>query len=116
VPTRGLDALNERGDTETIAEIRKYGKLSGWTFQLEIPADLKHLSKTDVSILEQIVNGLGNLAAWQLEELSHLEPAWRKAARNGPMDFALFFEGRPEADTVKAILLEEQSGSRAVSY
>jgi uncharacterized phage-associated protein len=108
IPSRGLDALNERGDRLNIEAVRKFGKLSGWTFQLERPADLKPLSKSDKQILEETMQRLGHLNAWQLEELSHLEPAWIKSERNERMDFELFFEGRPEAEPLKSILLEEQ--------
>lgn len=112
VPTRGLDALNEKGDQENIDAVRKFGKLSGWTFQLENQPDLRALSKTDVKTLDNIIVKFGRLPAWKLEELSHREPAWIKAGRNALMDFELFFEGHPEADGIKALLIEEQESVR----
>jgi uncharacterized phage-associated protein len=108
VPSKGLDALNERGDQRNIDAVRRFGKISGWTFQLERVADLRVLSKSDRLILEETMRELGHLTAWQLEELSHKEPAWIKSQRNARMDFELFFEGRPETEPIKAILLEEQ--------
>jgi uncharacterized phage-associated protein len=110
VPTRGLDALNEKGDPADVAEILKYGKLNGWTFQPNgQPPDLKALSKSDLKVLAEVFEKIGHLPAWQLEELSHREPAWAKASRNGPMDFELFFEGRADAADMKAILVEEHA-------
>jgi uncharacterized phage-associated protein len=110
VPTRGLDALNEKGDPSATAEILKYGRLDGWTFLPNgRPPDFKALSKSDLKVLAEIFEKIGHMPAWQLEELSHKEPAWAQATRNGPMDFALFFEDRAEAADMKAILLEEHA-------
>src|ERR1017187_2842936 len=109
IPTRGLDALNEKGDPAAISEILRYGKLNGWTFLPNGQSpDIKTLSKSDLKVLAEVFEEIGHLPAWQLEELSHKEPAWAQASRNGPMDFELFFEGRAEAADMKAILLEEQ--------
>jgi uncharacterized phage-associated protein len=108
IPSKGLDALNGRGKIENVNALRQYGKLRGWTFELEHPADLKALSKSDIAVLDQILEEMGHLKACQLEELSHREPAWRKAEPNTEMDFADFFEGHPEAELVKQVLLEEQ--------
>jgi uncharacterized phage-associated protein len=109
VPTRGLDALNGRNKyPEDDAEVAKYGKLRGWTFQYNgVPADLKALSKSDIEVLDRVFQKIGHLPAWELERLSHKDPAWAKAEQNGPMDFELFFEGSPEAATVKEVVLEE---------
>lgn len=107
IPSKGLDALNGKGKAENIDALRQYGKLSGWTFELEHPADLRALSKSDVLVLDEILLEMGHLKAWQLEELSHREPAWKKAEPNAEMDFLDFFDGHPEADLVKQILLEE---------
>jgi uncharacterized phage-associated protein len=110
VPTQGLDALNEKGDPDNVAEVLRYGKLDGWTFcRNDRPPDLKVLSKSDLKVLAEVFDRIGHLPAWRLEELSHMEPAWEQAARNGPMDFELFFEGRDEAAAMKAILLEEHA-------
>ena len=109
IPTRGLDALNARNKyPEDDAEVAKYGKLRGWTFQYNgVPPDLKALSKSDVEVLDKVFREIGQLPAWELEKLSHKEPAWARADQNGPMDFELFFEGRPESETVKETVLEE---------
>jgi uncharacterized phage-associated protein len=109
VPTRGLNALNAASMCpEDDAEVAKYGKLRGWIFEWNgQPADLKALSKSDLKVLGDVFGKIGLLPAWRLEQQSHEEPAWKSAPPNGPMDFELFFEGRPEAGELKDILLEE---------
>ena len=109
IPTRGLDALNaKRKHPEDDAEVAKYGTLRGWTFEYNgHPPDLKALSKSDLKVLDCIFQKMGHLRAWELEKRSHKEVAWVQAPPNGAMDFELFFEGRPDAVTMRDILLEE---------
>ena len=109
VPTRGLDALNGKNKhPEDDAEVAKYGKVRGSTFEPNgKPPDLKAFSKSDLKVLDDVFQEIGHLPAWELEQRSRQEAAWARASQNGPMDFALFFEGRPEAATIKEILLEE---------
>ena len=107
IPTQGLDALNGRGRPEWVDAVRKYGQLQGWTFKLEREPNLKVLSESDMEVLNRTLNSYGHLAAWQLEELSHQEPAWIKAEQNGPMDFLLFFENHPEAELTRELFMEE---------
>ena len=109
VPTRGLDALNGKNKhPEDDAEVAKYGKIRGSNFEPNgKPPDLKAFSKSDLKVLDDVFQEIGHLPAWELEQRSRQEAAWARARKNGPMDFALFFEGRPEAATIKEILLEE---------
>jgi uncharacterized phage-associated protein len=109
IPTRGLNAINASAIfPEDDAEVAKYGRLRGWTFEWNgNPPDLKALSRSDLTVLGDVFGQIGHLPAWRLEERSHEEPAWKAAAQNGPMDFELFFEGRPDAAALKDILLEE---------
>ena len=105
IPTHGLDAMNGKGEAGTL--LSAYGKLRGWVFELEHAPDLKPLSESDLSVIDETLERLGHLPAWKLEELTHEEPAWKETAQNGPIDFELFFSGHPEAELVKTILLEE---------
>jgi len=73
------------------------------------------LSKSEITVLDEVCKKLGHLSAWQLEELSHKEPAWIHADRNKPMNFLHFFEGHPEASLIRDILVEEQEGVMALS-
>jgi uncharacterized phage-associated protein len=106
IPTEGLKALNGKG--RFASALQRYGRLEGWVFKLEQPPDLKALSRSDVATLDDIAKRFGDYPAWRLEEITHQEPAWQRAPQNGEMDFELFFEGHPEADTIKAILSEEE--------
>jgi len=107
VPTEGLHALDGTGDERNLEALRRYGRLSGPAFHLEGPADLKTFSKSDIRILDETLDRLGQLGISELADLSRQEPAWVKSRANGPMEFELFFEGRDEAEPIKAILLEE---------
>jgi uncharacterized phage-associated protein len=111
VPSRGLDAINaKRTHPEDDAEVAKYGKLRGWIFEWNgQPTDLKTLSRSDIKVLDEVFERVGELPAWQLEKLSHEEAAWRRAEQNGPMHFELFFEGAPDAELIREILLEESA-------
>jgi len=111
IPTCGLDAMNGRGPASEALE--RYGKLDGWIFRAHRGADRKALSKTDISVLTEISDKLGRFPAWELERLSHTEPAWKSAPQNGPMDFERFFDGRPDADLVKSVLVEDQEPETA---
>lgn len=109
MPTRGLDALNGSGRRpEDDTEVSKYGVLKGWTFESnDTPPDLKALSKSAIRVLDDVFKEMGGLPAGELEKRSHLEPAWKHANQNGPMDFELFFEGVEDTTLVKEILLED---------
>lgn len=107
VPSKGLDAINGRGDQSFIDAIRTVGHLEGWEFRLDAAPDLGALSKSDIAILDQIIERYGRFPAWKLEKLSHEDPAWLKAPQNGRMSFEDFFDGSSEANTFKEILLEE---------
>ncbi len=111
IPSRGLDAINAKNKhPEDDAEVAKYGKLRGWTFEWNgKPPDVKALSKSDIKVLDEVFGRIGHLQAWQLEELSHKEVAWLRADQNGPMDFEIFFEGSPGAAAVRELLLEESA-------
>jgi uncharacterized phage-associated protein len=110
IPTCGLDAMNGRGPAAPVVE--QYGKLEGWEFRIHRPADLKALSRTDIAVLEEVARTLGRHPAWRLEAMSHREAAWKKAPQNGRMAFEDFFEGEPDADLVKSILIEEAAETR----
>lgn len=108
IPTKGLDMLNgrtQRVGAEAVAALRRYGRLDGWVFRLEQPADLRVFSRTDLRVLDQIAETMGHLSADELEAISHREPAWLRTARNQPIDFGLFFEGHPEAAGVREALV-----------
>ena len=111
IPTKGLDALNGRGEKSYVEALRNIGHLEGWEFHLDSTPDLKSLSRSDVSILDETVQKLGDFPAWKLEQLSHQEPAWTKAPQNGRMEFEHFFDGEAESGIIKEILVEESKAT-----
>ncbi len=111
IPTKGLDAMNLKGDKRNIEALLKFGRLSGWVFCLSQQPDLKPLSRSDIEVLNQISDQFGGSPAWQLEKITHEEAAYKKAQPNGPMSFELFFEGHAESELLKSILIEEEGDS-----
>ena len=105
IPTNGLDAINGKGMYTDF--LRQYGELDGWVFRFRNKPDLNVLSKSDLRALDEVLSQFGDLPAWRLEQITHEEPAWKLAPQNGRMDFELFFEGHPESEAIKEVLLEE---------
>jgi uncharacterized phage-associated protein len=72
-------------------------------FRAKKDADLDVFSDSDIEALDYAHQTYGSKSAWELSEQSHDEPAWQLANRGRLpgssviMDYALFFEGHPEA-------------------
>jgi uncharacterized phage-associated protein len=113
VPTKGLDILNEKrhANPADVALMRQYGKLTGWAFHLEREPDLTVFSKSDLRVLDHVIQKYGTLPVEELVELTHKEPAWKKTPPSGAIDFELFFDGRPEAAQMMQILEAEHGCS-----
>jgi uncharacterized phage-associated protein len=113
VPRNGLNMINSTSEwapDSAIASLARYGHLAPdkRTFVLENAPDMKVFSRSDVKVLDHVLETMGHLTAWQLERKSHLEPSWRKTPQKQRVPFELFFEGHPEAEPIKEALIEEQ--------
>jgi hypothetical protein len=59
-------------------------------------------------VLEWVVKKYGRWSASALWKETHAEAPWRESEDKCPIDYALFFEGRPEAEGVKDLAEQEQ--------
>ena len=97
IPTKGLDLLNGNASRESLALRDKYFEVRGWDVKHKRTADLRAFSKSELRVLEAVRARYGHLSADYLERLTHREATWVKTKPSQPIDFALFFEGHPEA-------------------
>lgn len=101
IPTYGLDLLRGNGSNANQAMAADFLEVKGWDVKARRRHDPRAFSKSELKILGEVCQKYGHLSADYLERLSHQEPAWLKTKPKDRMDFALFFEGRPEAAKVK---------------
>lgn len=110
VPTRGLDMLRGNAGEAEIALLEKYVSVVGNSIFPKRAADKTVFSKSDLEVMEEVCKRYGDLSATDLGRRSHKEASWIQAVDAGPMDYALFFEGKPEAGIIKELVeLEQES-------
>ena len=109
VPTKGLNILRNRASGAEQALLEKYVSIAGHSIDPKQPADKKVFSKTDLAVLDEIVQKYGNLSAAQLRHKTHSESAWINSESNCPIDYELFFE---DGDTEMMALAKEEQESR----
>jgi hypothetical protein len=71
-------------------------------------ANRKAFSKSDLEVLEWVAKTFGKMSAASVRKASHAEAPWLKSDDCCPIDYALFFEGRPEAEGVRELAEAEQ--------
>jgi uncharacterized phage-associated protein len=71
--------------------------------------DMTVFSRSDETILREIVGRYGKMTAAQLSNLSHREATWTKTQENRLIDFELMFANRPDATLTLDLLTEESS-------
>lgn len=113
VPSNGLNMLNEHfyAHQDDIETMREFGQLVGnISFRPRRKADLSVFSRSDIRVLDEVLDQFGHLTAEQLEDLSHREAAWKRTKANDRMDFDLFFEGHPQFQEMRELVrLEHQN-------
>jgi uncharacterized phage-associated protein len=115
VPTRGLDMLRHKASAEEQALLEKYVAVIGNSVHPKRPANRKVFSKSDLLILDEVIAKYGHLPPFELISKTHAEPPWLKSQRGCPIDYELFFKGRPEAAEMKEIVQREQETRDLVS-
>jgi uncharacterized phage-associated protein len=108
IPTRGLDMLRGKSDAASNALLEKYVTVIGNSVHPKKAAEKKVFSKSDLRILSTVVERYGKLNAHQLWNLAHAELTCKETEVGDVIDFALFFKGRPEAESVRALAEQEQ--------
>jgi uncharacterized phage-associated protein len=116
VPTRGLDILRGTSGLRNRTLAEQYIAVKGLEVTAKREPDTDVFSKSDLRIMQDVLEKYGDYSASYLRKLSHREPSWIKADDKGPMDFALFFENHPEAGNVLMLLESgDQDASRELA-
>jgi uncharacterized phage-associated protein len=108
IPTRGLDMLRGKGSATENALLEKYVSVIGDSVHPRRPANRKVFSKSDLEVLDWVIEQYGQASPSSLRSLTHTQAPWRETEDAGPIDYALFFEDRPEAGAVKRLAEAEQ--------
>jgi uncharacterized phage-associated protein len=107
VPTQGLDMLRGRSDAAKNALLEKYVTVLGDSIHPKQAPNKKVFSKSDLEILDLVIEKYGQMSAAELRKLSHDEPSYVKSEGFCPIDYALFFDGE-EVSEVKDLAEAEQ--------
>lgn len=108
IPTVGLNMLRGKADPARNALMKEYVSVEGTTVRPRKDADRSVFSKSDLEILEWVVEKYGCWSAAALRRKSHRQAAWLQSDDTGIIDFALFFEGEPSATVMKELAEAEQ--------
>ncbi|MBI1791198.1 MAG: SocA family protein [Acidobacteria bacterium] len=108
IPTRGLDVLRGKAGAAENALFEKYVSVIGDSVHPKQPANRKVFSKSDIEVLDWVVKKYGRWSPSALRNETHSQTPWRDSANSCAIDYALFFEGRPEAEEVKELAEREQ--------
>jgi uncharacterized phage-associated protein len=106
IPTRGLNMLRSKASPQENALLQKYVSVNGNSVQLKQQANQKVFSKSDLEVLDWVIQKYGRMSAARLRSLAHKEPSCTE--ETGPIDYALFFEGVQDAEAVKELAESEQ--------
>ena len=115
IPTKGLNMLRGMSSAANAALLCQWLILEKDKIRPKRKPDLKVFSKSDLRVLEGVCAKYGRYSAGYLSQLSHREPPWKKTGENEAIDFALFFEGRPEAENIKKIVESEQKSRKTLA-
>lgn len=113
IPTNGLDLINGKASKASLALREQFFEVDGWNVRHKRQADPKAFAKSEARTLEVVLNRFGSLSAEYLERLAHKEPTWVKTKPSQRIDFALFFEGHPEAEKLRK-MAEAEADERKV--
>jgi uncharacterized phage-associated protein len=107
IPTRGLDMLRGRSMPAANALLEKYVTVIGNSVH---PKKLNKsvFSRSDLEILDWVVEKYGRKTAAELRRIAHDEPTYLESEEGYQIDFALFFRGHPESEVIKNLAEQEQ--------
>jgi uncharacterized phage-associated protein len=108
IPTRGLDMLRRKAGAAENALLEKYVSVIGDSIHPKQAANRKVFSKSDIEVLDWVIKKYGQWSASALRHETHAQPPWRDSEASCPIDYALFFEDHPEAESVKQLAEAEQ--------
>ena len=108
IPTRGLNMLRGKAGAAENALFEKYVSVIGDSVHPKQPANRKVFSKSDIEVLDRVVKKYGRWSPSALRNETHSQAPWRDSENSCAIDYALFFEGHPEAEGVKDLAEQEQ--------
>src|ERR1041385_8429382 len=97
VPTQGLDMLRRKADAAKNALLEKYVTVLGDAIHPKQAPNKKVFSKSDLEVLDLVIEKYGKMSAAELRRRSHDEPSYLKSEDACPIDYALFFEGQEDS-------------------
>jgi len=106
IPTRGLNMLRSKAAPHENALLQRFVSVNGNSVQLKQQANRKVFSKSDLEVLNWVIEKYGRVSATRLRQMAHDEPSCTDEM--GPIDYALFFEGVKGAEAVKELAESEQ--------
>ena len=93
IPTQGLDMLRQRADAAKNALLEKYVTVLGDSIHPKLAPNKKVFSKSDLEVLDLVVEKYGRMSAAELRR-----PSYVKSEDSDPIDYALFFDGREDSE------------------
>lgn len=111
VPSGSYDlvkANTRRWPQPVLDAFSKHIGVRGMHIFLRVPAGADLLSKSDVSVLSEVIDKYGSRSADYLSGLSHRHKAWIESQRNRPIDYSLFFDDDPETQDMRELVEHNQ--------
>jgi uncharacterized phage-associated protein len=116
VPSGSYDLVKSNLKTwpqGVIDAFSRYIEVRGMHISVREPAGTDLLSKSDIAVLDEVIDRYGARSADYLSALSHRHRAWLESQRNRPIDYDLFFDD-PELEGVRE-LAEYNQPIRSIS-
>ena len=110
VPSASYDLVKanlERWPQIVIDAFAKHVEVSGMYLSVRASAGTDLLSKSDIEVLNAVIDRYGLRGANYLSALSHRDKAWLETQRNRRIDYALFFD-EPEVQAIRALVEYDQ--------
>jgi uncharacterized phage-associated protein len=112
VPSMGLNLMRHTAYFEDVSELFDQKiEVKGVAVRPLQEFDRNVFSRSDMAIMDRILDELGERTAGDLSDLSHGEAAWNKAEMNRKIDFELLFDATPESQHMLGLLVQENQSA-----
>ncbi len=108
IPSVGLKMLRQKASAGQNALLEKHITVIGNAVHPKLPANRKVFSKSDLTVLDWVIEKYGKMSARNLRNKTHGEKSWKAAQEHCAIDYALFFEDIPQQQAIKRLAEEEQ--------
>jgi uncharacterized phage-associated protein len=110
VPSGSYDLVKanlNRWSQDVIDAFSRHVQVSGMRISVREPAGTDLLSKSDMAVLDEVIEHYGTRSADYLSALSHRHRAWLESQRNRRIDYAVFFDDS-EVEAVRELVEHNQ--------